>query len=108
MPQLKQLFEHDGDLHPVRRRQRVELQRMPADRQLLFVGRPGDRPIDVGETTAAALSQVQTFGGVCSSLSAIVGLRMVAKGVIDDWAATFLDTRLSRQGAQSPTGRGEA
>ena len=35
----EQLLEHDRDLRAVRRRQRIELERMAADRQLLLVGR---------------------------------------------------------------------
>src|SRR5665213_2766913 len=47
VPELQQLLEHHGDLHPVRRGQRVELQWMAPDRQFLVVGWPGDRSIDV-------------------------------------------------------------
>jgi hypothetical protein len=36
----QQLFEHHRDLDAVRRRQRIELQRMASDRQFLVVGRP--------------------------------------------------------------------
>ena len=45
----QQLLEHDGDLLPVGRTQRIELERMLAHRQLLLRRRPGDRPVDVGE-----------------------------------------------------------
>ena len=54
-PGAEQLLEHDRDLHAVGRAQRIELQRMPADRQFLVVRRPGDRPVDVGEPAAARL-----------------------------------------------------
>src|SRR5665213_2358827 len=43
VPELQQLLEHHGDLHPVRRGQRVELQWMAPDRQFLVVGWLGDR-----------------------------------------------------------------
>ena len=66
VPSAQQLFQHHRDLHAVRRGERVELQRMTADRQLLLVRRPGDRPIDVGERPPFGLFQVQTFGGVYS------------------------------------------
>src|SRR6185437_13808371 len=52
---LKKLLEHDRDLLTVRSCQRIELERVPADRQILLVGGSGDRPIDVGELAAARL-----------------------------------------------------
>ena len=52
VPELQQLLEHHGDLHPVGRRQRVELQRMASDRQLLLVGRTRDGSVDRGERSA--------------------------------------------------------
>ena len=54
-PQRQQLLQHDRDLHAVGRGQRIELQRMPADRQLLVVRRAGDRAVDVGEPAAVRL-----------------------------------------------------
>ena len=53
MPAVQELLEHHRDLHPVRRRQRVDLERMFAHRQVLLVGRTGDRPVDLGEAAAA-------------------------------------------------------
>ena len=49
---LEQLLEHDRDLDPVWGTHRIELKRMLAGGQRLVVGRAGDRPVDVGETTA--------------------------------------------------------
>ena len=51
----EQLLEHHRDLHAVRRRQRIELKRVAADGQLLFVRRARDRAVDVREATAAFL-----------------------------------------------------
>ena len=51
----QQLLQHDGDLHAVRRAQRIKLQRMLADRQLLLMRGAGDRAVDVGEVAAARL-----------------------------------------------------
>src|SRR5689334_14981874 len=45
---LQKLLEHDRDLLPVGRRERVKLERMLADGQLFVVGRSGDRPVDAG------------------------------------------------------------
>ena len=60
----QQLLEHDRDLHAVRRAQRVELQRMAADRQLLVVGGPAIGRLMLANRPPLALFQVQTFGGV--------------------------------------------
>src|SRR5689334_2804256 len=51
----EKLLEHDADLLAVRRRERIELEGMLADRQLLVMRRAGDRTIDVGELAAAWL-----------------------------------------------------
>ena len=51
----QQLLEHDGDLLAVGRAERIKLERMLADRQLLVVRRPRDRPVDGGEAAAAFL-----------------------------------------------------
>jgi len=48
----KELLEHDGDLHTVRSSQGVELQGMPSHRKFALMGRTGDRPIDVCESTS--------------------------------------------------------
>jgi hypothetical protein len=53
--QRQQLLEHDRDLLAIRGAQRIELQRMLADRQFLLAGRAGDRPVDVGEPAPAGL-----------------------------------------------------
>ena len=45
----KQLLKHDADLHAVGRGQGVELQRMLAHRQRLFLPRTGGRGVDAGE-----------------------------------------------------------
>jgi hypothetical protein len=55
MAQGQQFLQHDGDLDAVRRAKRIELQRVPADRQLFVVRRPGDWTVDVGELAAAGL-----------------------------------------------------
>ncbi len=55
VPERKQLFEHDGDLHPVRRAQRIELQGVTPHRELLVVRGARDRPVDVRKGSAAAL-----------------------------------------------------
>ena len=49
----QQFFQQYGDLDPVGRGQRIQLVRVLAHRQLLFVGRSGDRPVDAGELAAA-------------------------------------------------------
>ena len=51
----EQLLEHDRDLHAIGRAERIELQRVPADRQFLLVRRPGNGPVDLGELAAAGL-----------------------------------------------------
>ena len=51
----QQLLQHHRDLHAVRRAERIELQRMAADRQLLVVRGPGDGAVDVGEAAAVGL-----------------------------------------------------
>ncbi|CAM4851251.1 unnamed protein product [Rotaria magnacalcarata] len=53
MPEGQQLFEEDGDLLPVGRGQGIQLQRVLADRQFLFMGRAGNRAVDAGEGAAA-------------------------------------------------------
>src|SRR5207302_7449493 len=60
--QRQQLLEHDGDLLAVGRAQRIELQRMAADRQLLVMGGAGDRAIDVGKAAAVRLVPGPDFG----------------------------------------------
>src|SRR5690554_5008846 len=52
---LQQLLEHDGDLDPVGRGQRIQLQRMLATRQLTLVGGPGNGPVDAGKLAAVVL-----------------------------------------------------
>ncbi len=47
--QREQFLQHHGDLHAVRRAERIELQRMAADRQFFFVRGAGDRTVDVCE-----------------------------------------------------------
>src|SRR6187431_2177093 len=51
----QQLLEHDGDLDAVRRRQRIELEWMAADRQFGLMRSAGNRSIDAGKTSAALL-----------------------------------------------------
>ena len=51
----QKLLEHDGDLDAVRSSQRIELERMAADRQLRLMRGAGDRAIDAGKATAAFL-----------------------------------------------------
>ncbi len=53
--QGQQLLQYHRDLDPVGRGQGIELEGMPADRQVLVVGRPGDRPVDIGEPAAIVL-----------------------------------------------------
>src|SRR5690606_35562460 len=49
---LEQFLEHDAGLHPVGRGERVELERMLADRQIALLARTGGRAIDAGELPA--------------------------------------------------------
>lgn len=63
MVSRQQLLKHHRRLHPVGRRQRIELQRVLADRKLFLMGRPGNRAVDVGELPPLSLSHFQTFGG---------------------------------------------
>src|SRR3954452_20779214 len=51
----EQLLEHDADLLAVGRRERVELEGMLADGQLLLVSRAGNRAVDIDELPAAGL-----------------------------------------------------
>ncbi|ENN88140.1 hypothetical protein RHSP_39340 [Rhizobium freirei PRF 81] len=55
MTKRQQLLEQDRDLHAIRRAERIELKRMAADRQFLFMRRPGDRTVDIGELAAIRL-----------------------------------------------------
>src|SRR5690606_9261093 len=48
----KQLFEHDADVDAVERGQGIQLQRVLAHRQRLFLSRPGRRRVDAGELAA--------------------------------------------------------
>ena len=57
----EQFLQHDRDLDAVGRRQRIELQRMLADRQFLVVRGAGDRPVDAGKFTAAFLVPFPDF-----------------------------------------------
>ena len=52
---LQQFLQHDRHLLPVGRGERIKLQLVVADRQVLVMGRAGDRPVDVGELAAAGL-----------------------------------------------------
>src|SRR6185437_5762798 len=49
----EQFLQHDRHFDAVGRAQRIELQRMAADRQRLFVRGAGDRAVDAGEAAAA-------------------------------------------------------
>jgi len=64
----QQLFEHDRDLDPVRRAQRIKLKRMLADRQLPLKLRAGSRAVDIGEPAEGRLGYPdlgrRVFGGV--------------------------------------------
>ena len=55
MAQGQQLLEHHRDLHAVRCAERVKLQRMAANRQILVVRRSRDRAVDVREPAAIFL-----------------------------------------------------
>ena len=88
----QQLFEHDRDLDAVRRAQRVELQRMAADRQLLLVLGARGRAVDVGEPASAGLA-TQTLGGVYSGVSVI----REAPGVIGGARTPRASPHLTRQ-----------
>jgi hypothetical protein len=63
MSEGEKLLEHDGDLDTVGRRQRVELVRMHADGQILFMGRTGDRPVNAGEPAAGFFRRFPDLGG---------------------------------------------
>ena len=58
----EQLFEHDGDLDAVRRRQRIQLHRVPTDRQIFFMSGPGDGPVDVGKLATVFFVPSPDFG----------------------------------------------
>src|SRR5262249_50692180 len=71
VPFRQQLLEHDGDLDAVRRALRIELQRVLADRQFLFVLCAGGRAVDVGEAAHRAVRLVpgpdlrrRVYGGI--------------------------------------------
>ena len=49
----QKLLEHHGDLDAVRRRQRIELEWMAADRQFGLMRGARNRAIDAGKTSAA-------------------------------------------------------
>jgi hypothetical protein len=53
--EFEQLLEHDRDLLPVRRGERVELEWVLADRELCVVRRSSDRAVDGGKLAAAWL-----------------------------------------------------
>ena len=55
MTRREQFLEHNRDLHAIGRGERIELQRMAPDRELLVMRRTGDRPVDVGEASAIGL-----------------------------------------------------
>ena len=81
--QREQLFEHDRHLLAVRRRQRVELKGMSADRQFLIVGRAGDRAVDGRELASIRLVPGPDFrrrvlGGIAHSRGS--GSRKVSRG----------------------------
>src|SRR5690625_1813336 len=52
---FQQLLEHDGDLDPVGRAQRIELMRMLANGQGLVVGGAGNGPVDAGKLAAVGV-----------------------------------------------------
>src|SRR5690606_25451140 len=52
VPGRQQFLKHDGNLLPVRRRQRIELQRVLAARQLVLVRGTGNRAVGAGKGTA--------------------------------------------------------
>ena len=53
MAERQQLLQQHRHLDPVGRAQRIELQRVLADGQLLVMGGAGDRTIDIGKGAAA-------------------------------------------------------
>src|SRR3546814_17319171 len=55
MARREQLLEHHRDLHAIGRPERIKLERMLADRQILVVRRTRDGPVDIGEKPAAFL-----------------------------------------------------
>src|SRR3546814_3597755 len=55
MARREQFLEHHRDLHAIGRTERIKLERMPADRQILVVRGPRDGSVDIGETPAAFL-----------------------------------------------------
>src|SRR5690606_16730470 len=58
----EKFLEHHRDFHAVRRCQRVKLEGMLADGELLLVRRPGDGAIDVREASAVLLVPGPDFG----------------------------------------------
>ena len=53
MTRREQFFKHYSDFDAVRCAQRIELQRMFPNLQILVMGRARNRPVDAGETPAA-------------------------------------------------------
>src|SRR5258706_144953 len=55
VPERQQLLQHDRHFHAIWRAERVELERVAANRQILIVRGSRDRAVDAGELTAARL-----------------------------------------------------
>src|SRR3546814_19284929 len=53
MARREQFLEHHRDLHAIGRTERIKLERMLSDRQILAVRRPRARTVAIGETPAA-------------------------------------------------------
>lgn len=69
----QQFFQHDRDLLAIRRRQRIKLQRVLANRQFLVMGGAGDRAVDIGELAAIALAPGPDLGRFISGGEIIGG-----------------------------------
>jgi hypothetical protein len=72
MTEREQFLQQNGDLDAVRRGERIELQRMAANRQRLVVRGAGNGAVDVLELAAALLGP--RFSAACRRVGRSSGL----------------------------------
>ena len=77
----EQFLEHHSDLHAIRRAERIELQRMAADRQFLFVRGAGGRTIGVGKPPESRLADPDLRWGVLGRIGHVARSRCLADSV---------------------------
>ena len=73
----QQLLQHHGDLHPVRSRQRVQLQRVLADRQFLVMGGAGNGAVGGGKLAAIAFFPFPDFRRGVGGIAHLLGLVLI-------------------------------